>query len=349
MNTRHLNFAGIIEEAWKDYDNSRPIHSVVDISAMVSTNHVFRVKLMNGDFVIGKLSYFGKYEHFKEDHSIINALANNLPDPFANFIGRSLTKSNEVYTYRYKNNFLDAWVVFYNPIKKRKELPRRLDEEQIKKLGREVGKFHLACSKVKSVLPAYSKTLKIDLDHLKIILNTENGKYEHRGHVDITLNQIDTFFENSNTLNYDSFETIPVFIDWNIGNFSVTAGQKLFSRWDYDWFRMSGRMLDFYFFSRVVSDIGDRTAFSYVAGPLMEDRFILFLKEYHSVNPISENEIRFLKEAYRFFLLNYVVKDGRYFFHEIYATKLQREVYDLYLPAIDKIFKPEKLLRALKI
>ena len=82
MNSRHINFAAIIEEAWKDYDASRPIHSIVDISAMVSTNHVFRVKLQNGDFVIGKLSYFGKYEHFKEDHSIINALANNLPSPF---------------------------------------------------------------------------------------------------------------------------------------------------------------------------------------------------------------------------------------------------------------------------
>ncbi|MFY0652120.1 MAG: hypothetical protein JXQ96_08815 [Cyclobacteriaceae bacterium] len=346
---KHINFNSIVEMAWKDYDASRPIRSVSDISAMVSTNHVFSVKLENGDTIIAKLSYFGRFEHFKEDHSIINALATNLTDPFENFLARSLTKANEVYTYRYTDSMIDAWVVFYNPIKKRKMLPRRLEENQIKKLGREVGKFHLACSKVKSVLPPYSKTLKIDLEHLSQILDTENGRYEHRGHVDVTKRQIDIFFENSQALNDDSFEVIPVFIDWNIGNFSVTTGQKLFSRWDYDWFRMSGRVMDFYFFSRVVSDIGDRTVFSYVAGPLMEDRFIMFLKEYHKVNPLTEYEIRFIKEAYRFFLLNYVVKDGRYFFHEIYATKLQREVFELYLPNIDKVIKPEKILKALKI
>lgn len=349
MNRGYLNFSAIVEAAWNDYDASRPIQSVVDISAMVSTNHVFRVKLMNGDFVIGKLSYFGNYEHFKEDHSIINALANNLPNPFENFLARSLTKSHEVFTYRYTSSTMDAWVVFYNPIKSKKLLPKRLNEEQIKKLGSQVGKFHLACSKVKGVLPSYSKTLKIDLDQLKNILNTDDGKYEHRGHVDTTRQQIDLFFENSLTLNDDSFDVIPVFIDWNIGNFSVTPSQKFFSRWDYDWFRMSGRMMDFYFFSRVVSDIGDRAEFSYVAGPLMEDRFILFLKSYHAVYPLTENEVRFIKEAYRFFLLNYVVKDGRYFFHEIYATKLQREVFEIYLPALDKVFKPEKLLRALNI
>lgn len=346
---RMINFLSIVEEAWKDYDPSRPIHSVVDVSAMVSTNHVFNVKLENGDFVIAKLSYFGKFEHFKEDHSIINALATNLPHPFENFLARSLTKSSEVYTYRFTSSAIDAWVVFYNPIKKRKMLPRRLEEDQIKKLGKEVARFHQACSRVKGVLPSYSKTLRIDLEHLKEILDTEDGSYEHRGHVDTTKRQIDIFYENSSALEDDKFEAIPVFIDWNIGNFSVTAGQKLFSRWDYDWFRMSQRVLDFYFFSRVVSDIGDRTDFSYIAGPLMEDRFILFLKEYHAVNPLSENEIRFIKEAYRFFLLNYVVKDGRYFFHEIYATKLQREVYEIYLPMLDQVFKPEKLLRALKI
>ena len=66
-------------------------------------------------------------------------------------------------------------------------------------------------------------------------------------------------------------------------------------------------MMDFYFFSRIVSNIGDRTVFSYVAGPMMEDRFFLFLKHYHEIFPLTENEIRFMKEAYRFFILNYVI------------------------------------------
>jgi hypothetical protein len=136
---------------------------------------------------------------------------------------------------------------------------------------------------------------------------------------------------------------------WNIGNFSVTGEGKLYSRWDYDWFRVAPRMLDFYFFSRVVSDIGDRTVFSYMPDPLMEDRFLFFMKEYHKTYPLTEIEIRFIKEAYRFFILNYVIKDGRYFFHEMYANKLQKEAYEVYFASIDKIFNAERLLKALKL
>ena len=346
---KQINFIGIVEMAWHAYDASRPITSVVDISAMVSTNHVFRIKLDDGDFVIAKLSYFGNYDHFKEDHSIINALSTNLTDPFENFLARSFTKGNEVFTYRYTSSSIDAWVVFYNPIKTKEMLPKRLNENQIRTLGGEVARFHRACTKVKGTLPAYAKTLKYDLNHLHDIMETEDGKYEHRGHIDETKKQIDLFYENYANLKCDQYDTIPVFIDWNIGNFSVNESNQLFSRWDYDWFRMSSRVMDFYFFSRVVSDIGDRTEFSYVVGPMMEERFILFLKEYHSVFPLSENEVRFMKDAYRFFLLNYVVKDGRYFFHEIYATKLQREVFEVYLPSLDQLFDADKLLKALKL
>jgi hypothetical protein len=146
-----------------------------------------------------------------------------------------------------------------------------------------------------------------------------------------------------------SFDIIPVFIDWNIGNFSVTNKLELYSRWDYDWFRMSYRMMDFYFFSRVVSDAGDRTVFSYRINTMMEDRFILFLQEYHKVNPLTADEIYFLKEAYRFFILNYVIKDGSYFFSEQYAKKLQAEAFEIYLPSIDTEFNADKLLSALKI
>jgi hypothetical protein len=112
---------------------------------------------------------------------------------------------------------------------------------------------------------------------------------------------------------------------------------------------MDSRMLDFYFLSRVVSDIGDRTVFSYYIGPLMEKRFLLFLHAYHAVYPLTEKEIRFLKEAFRFFILNYVIKDGRYFFHEIFASKLQKEAYDIYLPSIDRDFNADVILRALNL
>ena len=244
---------------------------------------------------------------------------------------------------------MDAWVVFYRPIEIKKRLPRRLDEEQIIKLGEQLALFHKACSNIRNTLPPSSKTLKVDVDHLLRILETDYGKFEHRMHLEEIKKQSDLFFENREKLGAPSFEKIPVFVDWNIGNFSVTSSFKLFSRWDYDWFRISSRVMDFYFMSRVVSDIGDRTDFSYFVNPMMEDRFLLFLKAYHAEYPLTKNEILFMKEAYRFFILNYVIKDGRHFFHEIFATKLMREAYTIYFPSIEKDFKADKIFKALDI
>lgn len=344
---RFIDYPAIIAEAWAGYDPSKTIVSVEDISAKVSTNHVFRIRLDNDDLVIAKLSYFGKYEHFKEDHRIIHALANNLLYPFENVLAKSLVKNNQVYTYRYQKGLIDTWVVFYNPIRTKHKLPRRLDEAQIKTLAIQLAKFHKACHRVSNVLPKSSKKLRTDIQQLLDILDTETGEFEHRMHVGFLKKQCRLFLNNIQKLDVTNFDLLPVFVDWNIGNFSVNEDLELFSRWDYDWFRVSSRIMDFYFFSRVVSDVGDRTVFSYVIGPLMEDRFLLFLKAYHQVYPLTANEVRFMKEAYRFFILNYVIKYGRYFFHRTYAIKLQREAYETYFPSIDQDFDAGKILKAL--
>jgi hypothetical protein len=183
---------------------------------------------------------------------------------------------------------------------------------------------------------------------MKQISRNEN-QFGTRLQADYLKYHCELFLKNRLKLNAGSFESIPVFIDWNIGNFSVTKNLELYSRWDYDWFRISSRMMDFYFFSRVVSNVGDKTVFSYVIDTLNESRFILFLQEYHKVNPLSANEIRFLKEAYRFFILNYVIKDGNYFFSGQYAQKLQAEAFEIYLPSVDRDFDADLILDALKI
>ncbi|TSD66583.1 hypothetical protein FFF34_004025 [Inquilinus sp. KBS0705] len=337
----------IIKSAWEGYDSSKTIRDIEDISAMVSTNHVYRITFDDEDIIIAKLSFFGKYEHFKEDHRIIQALSNNLLYPFENLLSKSLLKNNRVYVYRYKQGKTDAWVVFYNPTRIMDRLPRRLDDDMIRKLGAQLGKFHKACSRVKNVLPKSSKTLRTDIYDLQRQLDKNERKFGTAMQVDFLKYHCEQFLKNRSRYNMSSFEIIPVFIDWNIGNFSVTPDLELYSRWDYDWFRMSYRLLDFYFFSRVVSDAGDRTVFSYVIGPMMEDRFITFLQEYHKVNPITADEIRFLKEAYRFFILNYVIKDGKYFFNEQYAKKLQAEAFEIYLPSVDRDFDAEKIIKAL--
>ncbi len=342
-----MDYSLIIKKAWEGYDASKPIKAIDDISAMVSTNHVFRVTFQDDDIIIAKLSNFGTYEYFKEDHRIIHSLSNNLLYPFENLLAKSLLKNNRVYIYHYKYRRMEAWVVFYNPTRILERLPRRLEDEHIIKLGQQVGKFHKACSRVTNVLPKSSKTLRTDIASLQQQLEVNEKNFGSAMQVDFLKYHCDLFLKNRSNYNMKSFEIIPVFIDWNIGNFSVTPNLELYSRWDYDWFRMSYRVLDFYFFSRVVSDRGDRTVFSYVIGPMMEDRFILFLKEYHKVNPLTADEIRFLKEAYRFFILNYVIKDGKHFFSEQYAKKLQSEAFEIYLPSVDRDFDAEKIIEEL--
>ncbi len=343
-----MDYLRVIRNAWLAYDSTKIISTIEDISPRVSTNLVFRITFEDEDIIIAKLSYFGKYEHFKEDHRIIHTLSNNLLYPFENVLAKSLLRNNRVYTYRFTKGKTDAWVVFYNPVRVLQRMPRRLEDAQIRKFGQQIAKFHKACTRLRHILPKSVKTLRKDVNELielidkKKVAFTEEQAACLRQHCEL-------FLKNRLKCNVGSFEIIPVFIDWNIGNFSVTSKLELYSRWDYDWFRMSYRMMDFYFFSRVVSDAGDRTVFSYRIETMMEDRFILFLQEYHKINPLTANEIYFLREAYRFFILNYVIKDGSYFFSEQYAKKLQAEAFEIYLPSVDRDFDPEKLLQALKI
>ncbi len=345
-----IDFLSVVQDAWADYDPSRKLIAVDDISAKVSTNHVYKLNVEDQRFIVAKLSWFGKYEHFKEDHNIINVLGNKLSGQFEHFLAQSLTHTTEhgeeVYTYRSNKNGKDVWVVFYHPIQVSAMMPRRLNESHIKKLGEQIALFHKACADVADGLPASSKSLQSDVLDLVNLLQAQitQGK-----EMDLVRRQCYSFLENVEHLGYSQFKMIPIFVDWNIGNFSVTPEGDLFSRWDYDWFRVCSRTVDFYFMSRVVSDVGDRTVFSYLADPMMESRFFMFLKAYHAVYPLSEAEVRFIKEAYRFFILNYVVKYGWQFFRASYAEQLQREAFNLYLPVIDEVFDADKILRALGI
>ena len=346
---KQVDFTSIVRKAWEEYNPEIQIQSIIDVSVHVSTNHVYRVKLRNRKHVFAKLSYYGKFEFFKEDHAIINVLANALPPEYEHFLAQSLIKDNEVFVYRQKSDDFDVWVVFYQQVKVARKLPKMQTQEIIQHLGRELARFHKACNEVRHLLPPSSKTLEVDIYDLLDFLNTEFGKFVHRGHVDTIRYHCDVLLANLANLSYTHFRKLPVFIDWNIGNFSLNKKNQFFSRWDYDWFRVSSRVMDFYFFSRVVSTIGDRTVFSYHIDTLMEERFGLFLKAYHEIFPLTLHEVYFIKEAYRFFILNYVIKDGQYFFHEVYATRLQKEAYETYLPNIERHFNVEKLLYTLKI
>ena len=342
-----IDYPSIITQGWYTYNPTRIISSIEDVSANVSTNKVFKITFTDGSFIMAKVSNFGKYENFKEDHTIINVMANNLEYPYDLFLSSSLMKDNELYLYIFEDKSIEIWMVFYRVVRIKNKLPKRLNESQIKTLGSELAKFHKICDSMIPVLPKSSKTLQKDIHSLLRRLQKEGSEYKFQGYNDLIKTQCELFLENVKKLGFDSFPKIPVFVDWNIGNFSVRDNGTFFSRWDYDWFRMSSRIMDFYSFSRVVSDIGDKTDFSYTSTQLNEERFILFLKEYHKVFPLSRNEVLCMKEAYRFFILNYVINNGKYFFTEAYAKKLQKEAYELYLPQLDVVCNFDLIIKEL--
>jgi hypothetical protein len=339
-----MDFNTIIRYAWMAYDSTRPIRRITDISAKVSTNHVYRIKLEDGNSVIAKLSYFGNYEDFVQDHTIINVLSNNLPVRYENFLSRALMKGNQLFFHRFQNDIIDAWVVFYRPIRIKKRLPRQLSLADIDRLAEEFASFHQSCHLIRHTLPRPVKDMTTDINALLDRVDQEFPQYES-----ILKVQCDHFLHNTHVINATGFDKIPVFVDWNIGNFSVTSSGRFFSRWDYDWFRMSSRIVDFYFISRVCSAVGDRTVFTYSPATMMEDRFIRFLQKYHEWAPLTREEVLFMGEAFRFFLLQNVFRHGAYFFREKIARQLQADAVNQHFADLDRIFDGEKLLRALNL
>lgn len=330
---------GILASAWEAYGHPHEVLEVREISADVSTNSVYRLILEDGKEVVAKVSSYGSYVHFRQDHLRIHEWHNRLrATRFAPFLAEVLAKEDEVFTYREGG----AWVVFYEKHEFYDFLPPRLDDNMVDALGEEMGLFHRACAEVKDRVAPTWQTMGADIASLFDALGSSEWRAEH-GVGDAARSYLrahcEAFLTNAEALGYHEFDKIPVLIDWNIGNFSIGFdgdGFKFFSRWDYDWFRIEPRTLDFYFCARVVREEGDQEVFSYTVDPFFEERFKRFLRAYHSVHRLSEPELLFLKEAYRFFILNYVIRVGEHFFQPAICKRLQSEAVDEYLPALEQ-------------
>ena len=76
-----------------------------------------------------------------------------------------------------------------------------------------------------------------------------------------------------------------------------------------------------------------------IYGPhtLTEPTFMAFLRAYHGVFPLSQEERAFLPEVYRFFILNYVVREGARFFRPDLCTQFRRDAVRSYLPALERL------------
>ena len=342
-------FPQIIGNAWQAFGAHDQISTIEEISANVSTNHVYLVTLASGAEVIGKTTLYGSYVHFRQDHRIIQQWINHSSGTrYRDFLARVLQKEGEVFTFCEDS----TWVVFYEKTQFYDFLPNILDESQVISFGQEMAELHKLSTSVAPKLIQSWKSIGSDISLLYDVLGSSQWRQERNlaPEVESQLReQCDAFFLNSERLGYHRFDKLPLLLDWNIGNFSVgleQGGFRLFSRWDYDWFRVEPRALDFYFCARVVRAEGDQENFSYTAEPFFEQRFIRFLKAYHAVFPLADEEVLFIKEAYRFFLLNYVMRIGEHFFRTEYCQRLQREAVEQYFPALENL-DFHKLLAAL--
>lgn len=332
----------VVEAAWSDYGDPRSVVDVSELSAMVSTNRVYRLHLDDASSVVAKVSNYGSFFLFAEDHDRLHRCNRLLADGrFEHFLANALTRDGRPYIW-YDG---EIWAILYHEVELRDRLPRILTEPQIDQLGEEIASFHRACADVAPLIPPTSKTIKSDAIHLLDLVRDRHSSQQFgldRSRLDVVQRHTHRFLMALYERGYDEWPKLPVLIDWNLGNFSVEFDDgpdgpfRLFSRWDYDWFRVESRVLDFYFLSRVSSRTGDRTRFTYGSHTFLEPRFRRFLRAYHRVNPLTEAEVRFLPEAYRFFLLNYVVREGRHFFRHDIWRHLQYDVVDLHLPSLDR-------------
>ncbi|MEA3185869.1 MAG: hypothetical protein QOJ74_2346 [Ilumatobacteraceae bacterium] len=330
-----------VDAAWAEYGDRRSIVDVDEVSTNVSTNRVYRLHLDDDSTVISKVSSYGSYFLFVEDHEQLDRCARLLgPTRFNGMLAEIWSRDGRIFTWYNQH----VWAVFYDDVPRLDSLPRVLTGTQIANLATEMAEFHLACIEIAPALPSASKTIKSDAIHLLDLLEspfaTRNFELPPEA-IGVLWKHTHTFLERLVEVGYDEWPKIPILIDWNLGNFSVETAPdghfRLFSRWDYDWFRIEPRLLDFYFLSRVSSSTGDRTRFTYGPHTLVEPSFLAFLDAYRAVLPMTTDELAFLPEVYRFFILNYVVREGARFFRHDLCTQFRNDAVRSYLPALDKL------------
>ena len=343
MDATDARHRAVVAAAWKEYGDPRAIVDVSELSAMVSTNRVYRLALDDGARVIVKSSNYGSFFFFAEDHDRLHRVNQLLRGgPYERFLADAYTREGKPYIW-YDG---EMWAIFYEEIEAKDRLPRILTDSQVARLATELAQFHKACAAIAPRIPSPSKTAKSDAVNLFEQTGARNAAQHFaldRSRIDLVRRHTHRFLMAIHESGYDAWPKMPVLIDWNLGNFSVEFDHddesrfRLFSRWDYDWFRIESRLLDFYFLSRVSSRTGDRTSFTYGVHTLLEPRFRRFLRAYHAEYPLGPDEVLFLKEAYRFFLLNYVVREGRHFFRHDFWQHLLHDAVDVHLPGLDEV------------
>ncbi|MEY3453040.1 MAG: hypothetical protein ACO3D1_00040 [Ilumatobacteraceae bacterium] len=345
MNSSPLHDADqVVHTAWQHYaaacGDQRHLASLEEVSAHVSTNRVFRVVFSDHSSLVAKVSSYGSYFLFAEDHDRLARCTSLLRHTrWAGFLADVLSIDKRPYTW-YDGR---CWCAFYGEVQRAESLPRILPPADVVGLAHEIARFHHACGEIAPALPAVSNSVKGDAIHL---FDQLTNPFAPRNFglppedIGVLARFTHDLLLHLESVHYDEWKKIPILVDWNLGNFSVTRDEgnvRLFSRWDYDWFRIESRLLDFYFLSRVSSSTGDRTSFTYSPHTLTEPRFVEFVRAYHEVNPLTRRDIEFLPYAYRIFILNYVIREGARFFRDDLCNQFRRDAAHGYLESSTRL------------
>ena len=83
----------ILHAAFADYGADDEVVGVQETSARVSTNRVYRLSLASGRAVFAKVSSYGSYVHFRQDHARIREWIDLLQGSrYESFLARVLLK-----------------------------------------------------------------------------------------------------------------------------------------------------------------------------------------------------------------------------------------------------------------
>lgn len=175
----HFDYRLALAAAWSDFADPRDIVDVEDTSPRVSTNTVFRLHLDDASHVYAKVSNYGSYFLFAEDHDRLFRCTQLLQGTrFENFLApvlaRSTQRTADQQAARRPFTWYDGnlWVAFYSEALKRDMLPPQLNHEQSCCLAREIAYFHRACDEIATEIPATSNSIKADAIHLLDLLSS---------------------------------------------------------------------------------------------------------------------------------------------------------------------------------
>ena len=207
--------------AWRDYGDPRAIVDVSELSAMVSTNRVYRLTLEDGTHVIVKSSNYGSFFLFAEDHDRLYR-ANRLLDggPFGRFLA-------DVYTATASRT--SGTTARCGRSSTRRSTPR-IASREFSPIARSIGSAASwrASTRRASTSRSASRRRRRPPSPMPSTCSSRprpRNAGDHfgldRSRTDLVRRHTHRFLMAIHESGYDEWPKMPVLIDWNLGNFSV--------------------------------------------------------------------------------------------------------------------------------